>query len=103
MFTPDNILEMMKEYNQLIDRCVEIKQTVQEWTNNWMESYDTSSVQPDELCTVFSENVWCLPDALEQNLTFIDKWCPKAIADSQAVIDSQFEEIKGESSEDDKC
>ena len=37
MFTPNEISDMMKEYNQLIDRCVQIKSAVTEWTNQWME------------------------------------------------------------------
>ena len=92
MFTPNEISEMMKEYNQLIDRCVQIKSAVTAWTNQWMEKYDTSSVQPDELSEVFFQNVWCIPEALEQNLEFIDKWCPK-IPEGPTIIDGEYREI----------
>lgn len=92
MFTPNEISDMMKEYNQLIDRCVQIKSAVTEWTNTWMEKYDTSSVQPDELAEVFFQNVWCIPEALEQNLEFIDKWCPK-IPEAPTIIDGEYREI----------
>ena len=92
MFTPNEISDMMKEYNQLIDRCVQIKSAVTEWTNQWMKKYDTSSVQPDELAEVFFQNVWCIPEALEQNLEFIDKWCPK-IPEAPTIIDGEYREI----------
>lgn len=95
MFTPEDILDLMKEYNEHIDRCAEIKAKVIGWTQEWMTQYDTSSVQPDELAEVFFQNVWCLPEALEQNLEFIDKWCPKA-PEGPVIIDGDFREINSE-------
>lgn len=95
MFTPENITELMKEYNEHIDRCAEIKAEVMKWTDEWMKQYDISSVQPDELTEVFFTNTWCLPDALEQNLEFVDKWCPK-LSESEVIIDGEFREIVSE-------
>lgn len=95
MFTPENIRALMEEYNEHITRCAAIKEQVIEWTNEWMSQYDTSSVQPDELAGVFYTNVWCLPEALEQNLEFVDKWCPK-IPESPVIIDGEFREVNDE-------
>ena len=47
---------------------------------------------PDELSEVFFQNVWCIPEALEQNLEFIDKWCPK-IPEAPTIIDGEYREI----------
>lgn len=101
MFTPENITALMKEYNEHIDRCAEIKAQVVEWTNQWMSQYDTSSVQPEELTEVFFTNTWCLPDALEQNLEFVDKWCPKA-EQKEVIIDGEFREIDSDVEEQDE-
>lgn len=92
MFTPEHISSMMKEYNEHIDKCAAIKAQVIQWTQEWMQQYDTSSVKPDELSDVFFQNVWCLPEALEQNLQFIDKWCPK-LPEDPVVIDGEFREL----------
>jgi len=92
MFTPENISALMAEYNEHIDRCAQIKAEVIEWTNQWMNQYDTSSVQPEELSEVFHQNVWCLPEALEQNLAFVDKWCPK-VPEKEVIIDADFREV----------
>lgn len=95
MFTPENIAALMKEYNEHIDKCAEIKAQVMKWTDEWMAQYDTSSVQPEELTEVFFPNTWCLPDALEQNLEFVNKWCPKA-TQKEVIIDGEFREIISE-------
>lgn len=95
MFTPDNIKALMQEYNEHIDRCAQIKAQVIEWTQEWMQQYDTSSVRPDELAEVFFQNVWCLPEALEQNLEFIDKWCPK-VPEGPVIVDGDFREVESE-------
>lgn len=92
-FVPADIENLMAEYNKHVDRCVAIKAQVTEFMNEWMNQYDTSSVQPGELSEVFYQNVWCLPDALESNMEFIDKWCPKMPIE-EVVIDGEFREIE---------
>lgn len=89
----EEIEELMKEYNDNISRCVEIKEKVMNWMNNMMNEYDTSSVQPDELSEVFFQNTWCLPEALQCNLDFLEKWCPKIVKEDN-IIDGEYREVK---------
>lgn len=90
---PEEISKKMLEYNNLIDRCEEIKEEVTEWMSNTMQKYDISSVQSDELSPVFFQNTWCLPEALDGNIQFIDKWCPKII-EEPVIIEGEFREVE---------
>lgn len=94
MYTPENILALMSEYNDLITKASSIKKQVEDWTDNWMSNYNLSSITEDELATVFFPNNWCYPEALEQNLKFVDKYCDKSVPDSLATIDTQYEELE---------